>query len=767
MWRWIGRTLRPRLGWLTLLLLLGTVLCLPLSLVESRWLIGASTLIGLSLLAAWLGFGAGQTVLPGWLLALFGFVTGIEFSAVVVGRLLPSADAFSRELAHAGRWLAAGFRGRWSVDLPFLPLAGDVWVRLQALLERLGTWSQAGLAGTVSHDALVLLLFAAIVTWWLSYFAGWQLARGRNALLAATPLGSALLANVALTHGAGINYLRAFMGGALLLLVVHHYERQQEHWEGEGIDYSTDLRNGVRLIGLGLTGLLLVVALLVPYITWQQTVNTFWRYAYEPWTSVTRRLDRLFAGRNPLPPQRPGGSGRDGGEGHSVGSTPSRSDDLVFFVETSDPPPPMPDPHMMPPGMEYEPPKHYWRTATYDTYTGQGWENSIVERLARGSADPMAEDTFAHSVLTQTYSLRRPGFDLAPAANAPAWMVDGPYTAVVRGEDDVVGVSVERAGYTVASYLPAPTVTDLRAAGSDYPPDVAARYLALPALPQRVLDLALELTAAAPTPYDKVVAIEEHLRSYDYDLEVPPPPPGQDVADYLLFYTRRGHCDYYATAMVVMLRAAGVPARHAVGYAQGAYDWGRHAYRVAARDAHAWVEVYFPGCGWVEFEPTPYRTTFIRPLGGLTPIAPEVTPAAPEPSPVSQPANLALVLALAALALGAVFLIALTLIRSGRDFSSRRLAVQVYGAMVRWADRVRLGPDRSETPHEFARRLGQELEERGPWAEGAAEEAQVIGQTYVEARYAAEPLSARDAGQALTAWEKLRGRLRWLYLWRR
>jgi transglutaminase-like putative cysteine protease len=389
-----------------------------------------------------------------------------------------------------------------------------------------------------------------------------------------------------------------------------------------------------------------------------------------------------------------------------------------------------------------------------------------LPREPRGSADPLAEPTFPHSVLTQTYTLRLTGTDLAPAANEPV-QVNAPYTLVSRDEGDTVGFGVGGEKYTVVSYIPAPTVTELREAGTDYPSEVAARYLALPDVPQRVLDLAQELTAQAETPYDKALAIEKHLRSYDYDLEVPPPPPGEDVADYLLFKTRRGYCDYYATAMTVMLRSVGIPARHAVGYVLGTYDFRRDAYRVTQRDAHAWVEVYFAGYGWVEFEPTPYRTIFVRPIGGPTPAMPEVTPGPPGSTLSQRPLSLALVLVIAVLALGGVVWAALALIRSGREISSRRLALQVYGGMVRWADRVHLGPARGDTPLEFSRRLGLALEERGPWAEGAAKEATLIGQTYVEARYAAEPLSARDAGQALTAWEKLRSRLRWLFIWRR
>ncbi len=763
---WLYKTLRPRLGWLTLVLLLAAVACLPMSLVESRWLIGASSLLGVALLAAWLGFAAGQTPLPSWLVGLFGLLTGIEWNVLFAGRLLPSGQALWHELVKAVHWLQQGLYGRWTADLPFVSLAGDVWLRLLALWERLAAWSQAGLQGTVSRDSLVLLLFAAIITWWLAYYAGWQLGRGRSALVAFAPLGTAILANVALTHGRGINYLRGFMGSAVLLLVVHRFEWRQQSWEKEGIDYSADLRSSVRLTGAGLTALLLLAALVVPYITWQQTVDAFWRFAYEPWTQVSRRLDRLFAARNPVPPAQSAGRGRESSEGHTLGAAPRLNDDLVFYIKTSDPPPPREDPYMMPYDYAYEPPKRYWRTVTYDSYTGQGWENGELEQARRPAGEPLSVPTYPHTVLTQIVTLRVAGNNLAPAANEPV-RIDLASALVRRAEGDNVGFIVGEQTYTAISHIPAPTITQLREAPADYPPEIAARYLALPEVPRRVLDLAQELAAQAPTPYDKALAIEEHLRTYDYDLEIPDPPPDLDVADYLLFHTRRGYCDYYATAMVVMLRAVGVPSRYAGGYALGIYDHNRAAYRVSQRDAHAWVEVYFPGYGWVEFEPTPYRTTFRRPLGGETPTPPALPLEPYEATGSAEPYNLLLVLAVAVVGLGAVIWTAWSLLRAGKSFSSRKVAVQAYGGMVRWAERVRLGPARGDTPIEFAARLGQAVEARGEWAKGAAEEAELIGRTYVEARYAAQPLSARDAGQALTAWEKLRSKLRWMFIWRR
>jgi len=150
-------------------------------------------------------------------------------------------------------------------------------------------------------------------------------------------------------------------------------------------------------------------------------------------------------------------------------------------------------------------------------------------------------------------------------------------------------------------------------------------------MPERVLALARELTQAAPTPYDRTVAIESYLRTFPYTLEVEPPPRGRDVVDYFLFTAQQGYCDYYATSMVVLARAAGLPARLVVGYANGDYNSPTAEYIVRQEDAHSWAEVYFSGIGWVEFEPTAGQPSIIRAGGenasGPPPDLPSANPA--------------------------------------------------------------------------------------------------------------------------------------------
>ncbi|MEO5886594.1 MAG: transglutaminase-like domain-containing protein, partial [Anaerolineales bacterium] len=159
--------------------------------------------------------------------------------------------------------------------------------------------------------------------------------------------------------------------------------------------------------------------------------------------------------------------------------------------------------------------------------------------------------------------------------------------------------------YTAQSYVPILSINQLSSASTEYPEHIHEQYLALPqSVPERVHQLAREIVAAKPNPYDKAKAIENYLRTYPYDLEVSAPPEGQDVADYFLFDLKRGYCDYYATAMVVLARSSGIPARFVSGYSPGSYDAPNARYVVRELNAHSWAEIYFPEIGWVEFEPT-------------------------------------------------------------------------------------------------------------------------------------------------------------------
>jgi protein-glutamine gamma-glutamyltransferase len=165
--------------------------------------------------------------------------------------------------------------------------------------------------------------------------------------------------------------------------------------------------------------------------------------------------------------------------------------------------------------------------------------------------------------------------------------------------------SYSRMQYEANSLLPAPPPAAVRQAGSDYPAAIHETYLQLPKLDPRIPELAKQITARDTNPYDRARSIEGYLRShYGYTLDLTGTLQADPLA-YFLFQKRAGHCEYFAAAMTVMLRTLDIPARYVNGFQTGEYNDIAGDLVVRASDAHSWVEAYFPGFGWLTFDPTP------------------------------------------------------------------------------------------------------------------------------------------------------------------
>ncbi|QZP36268.1 DUF3488 and transglutaminase-like domain-containing protein [Halobaculum magnesiiphilum] len=249
----------------------------------------------------------------------------------------------------------------------------------------------------------------------------------------------------------------------------------------------------------------------------------------------------------------------------------------------------------------------YWRVGSYDRYTGGRWVRTgeTTPYTGPGSlGDPPGEsDRLAQRVTA------RGQMDALPAAWKPVELRGrAADTAQVTDHDGLKpGTTLlENDTYTVVSRRPNATPGELRRAGTDYPSSVSSRYTQLPeSTPDRVGERTAEVIdrTDASNPYEAAVAIERYLeRTKEYSLDVPP--PQGNTADSFLFEMNAGYCVYYATTMVAMLRTQGVPARFVTGYTSG-QRVAEDEWVVRGLDSHAWVEVYFPGHGWVQFDPTP------------------------------------------------------------------------------------------------------------------------------------------------------------------
>jgi transglutaminase-like putative cysteine protease len=173
--------------------------------------------------------------------------------------------------------------------------------------------------------------------------------------------------------------------------------------------------------------------------------------------------------------------------------------------------------------------------------------------------------------------------------------------------------------YDAVSQMPEIPAETLRNSSHEYPEAFRELYLQLPKLDPRIPAMAKTITSRAANPYDEARAVESYLRNnYGYTLDLSGTPPADPLA-YFLFEKRAGHCEYFAAAMTVMLRAVGVPARFVNGFLPGEYNDVGGDYIIRASDAHSWVEVFFPSYGWITFDPTPpsddHPTGFVAQLG--------------------------------------------------------------------------------------------------------------------------------------------------------
>ena len=255
----------------------------------------------------------------------------------------------------------------------------------------------------------------------------------------------------------------------------------------------------------------------------------------------------------------------------------------------------------------------YWRGLVFDRYRDGTWTASRSGYL---EMQPFVPPRFlppapTHNLGTfvQTFRVLRP----LPGVINAAYPIESLYAPVAALREDAYGTfhtpDQLRPGqtYSVVSYLPDLSPDALRADENPttLPTDNDA-YLDTGGLSTQGRLLAQEVTRGATNPFDVVMALTNYLQGhYKYTLDLPRVPTGRDPVDWFLFDVKTGYCEQFATAETLMLRSLGIPARLATGYATGDYDAVLNQAVVREHDAHAWVEVWFGGHGWVPVDPTP------------------------------------------------------------------------------------------------------------------------------------------------------------------
>lgn len=258
----------------------------------------------------------------------------------------------------------------------------------------------------------------------------------------------------------------------------------------------------------------------------------------------------------------------------------------------------------------------YFRGVAFDRYTGQSWVNTYAIRRSAAKADEGAFDLFPRRRAALGPRIRQDilieALDTTVLFGLPfIEHIKGPFSSISSDGMGAVRLTAPAPVRFQYSVLSTPTRIlneDRDAEQLVYPPIALRYFLQLPTLSPRVADLAASITKHVRTPFQKVVAVKEYLRTnYRYTLDLDTAVSSTPVEDFL-FTRKSGYCEHYATAMVILLRTLGIPARLVTGFLPGEWNEFGHYYAVRQQDAHAWVEVYFPHSGWITFDPTPSVT---------------------------------------------------------------------------------------------------------------------------------------------------------------
>ncbi len=706
-------------------------------------------------------------MLLGWLLAIFRWpawrstlllvIVGLLFCLLFAGGLDEGVWEIFKQFFRLVGSLPSWINTRQVDVVPLGSAIQQLFTSLAVVSGRVVVWVSGLAAGKPAFDPVAAGIVWSLVVWLVSAWAGWVVEAGQNALLAILPIVGVNLTSLSYSRSISPT-IYLLLGLALVLVAVVQYDRRQQEWELTRIAFPQhkvrQIGNTAFLIAIGLVFL----AALISSISLRQFTR-FGQPASQPESGLAKSLgiQQPTAVSNSFSTVQSPGLPRE----LLIGAPPQLLAEKVMSVDVT-------YPSSMPQGTRLPP--LYWRSYTYDVYTGHGWSTSPTQLSQYTAGEAIQSSQMPYHQLVQEGISPVPGQTGTVYAAGEPVSVDVASNLARRTSNDLFGIQTGDTGYTVQSLVPTVGESTLRAAGQDYPAWVAQRYLALPAeLPGRVKQLAIQLTATEPTPYDRAHAIEQYLRlTFPYTLQVPYPPADRDLVEYFLFDLRKGYCDYYASAMVVLARAAGVPARLAVGYASGTYKENTGLFVVAQADAHSWVEVYFPGIGWVPFEPTAGSPAIDRTGQVALPATPTVTPvAAPtKPGPAGTSRINALYLIVGFLAL-AGFAWALYDETALAQLPPEKAPAEIYRRLRQYGRHLAVSDDPGQTPYEYGTFLLDWMDSFDRQRSGAYErfnrEIPALLQRIVLLSYRPSETGDTIKTAMLHQWRSVRWQLRWLW----
>jgi transglutaminase-like putative cysteine protease len=481
--------------------------------------------------------------------------------------------------------------------------------RIIFLARRFGIFIGTLFQGEENQDPLIFVFIMGSLLWFMGSYGVWSLFRKRGFWIAVIPPGIVLVANQIIYLGSAKldGYLVFYVFMILLIASRLEFWRRNIVWRKLRAQIAPNTFFVITRAGVILAFLLIIVAWGAPAFARSEGVSELWDIIANPFTDVRDKVSDAFGGlRGSV-----GVSFDIYGDNLNLQAGTEPADILIMQIATN---------HRLQQGGRF-----YWYQRAYNQYNSGNWTMTIGEKI---DFDPEQGDLplqpyLSRQIIEVEVSPKVASMHGLYIASQPLWSSRNGEVDVYRlpnGSLDVLRITTDgvvRNGesYQARSSVAVPAASDLREASQQYPDWATENYLLVPpSITQRTRDLAFSITEGVDNPFEQAVLVTQWLRNnIEYQRVTIPPPEGAEQLDWFLFDYNVGFCNWYASAEVILLRTLGIPARIAVGYAHGSFNSSEGVYEVRAEDAHAWPEVFFPGYGWVEFEPTGNQSVLNRP----------------------------------------------------------------------------------------------------------------------------------------------------------
>jgi transglutaminase-like putative cysteine protease len=520
---------------------------------------------------------------------------------LIVGLLVAKLDKLPQTILHIvacllGHWLSIWLTSVVAFHISWLVLLGSLRMVLTTGVNQ----------AVMPSSDMVFFFYLAFLSFFLGYFGCWLIYRARLPWLVALVYCSIMLVNLNSYGGQDLSFLLITLLGSLMLLIARvQLTNQITRWKRDGLHTDSSWLRGITWRCMQVAGVLTLLALLLSWLLPIQDQSSagklFWDSVNTTWTDVLHPGSVNSAS---------GTSTNFFGDSLTIsGSVHLPIGDVLYYTSSTGKP-------------------YYLEGFTYDRFDGHTWSTSFGTAYAQAFPAnaslqlDILRDDYSQVTTNVTVVLPPEGtkhylfgpaqptqFDVATYIYSnPTAIVWTQQSALTNGERYQVVSSMPTTDQRTLSSVPLPTNNPDLWNADNNAEMLVTYYQQVPHdLSPNVSSVAKEWTRGATSAYEALKMLESHLsdqNNFTYSVDNPAIPGNVDVVDWLL-QNRRGFCTYYASAMVVMARLLGIPARMVNGFSQGHFDTKRKVWVVQGDDAHSWVQAYLPGFGWISFDPTP------------------------------------------------------------------------------------------------------------------------------------------------------------------